>query len=143
MFKKLCNGIFLWLFSFIVTASSSTVFWVVTKDPSVLWGDNSYINPLEWKRTWGLWVAGSGTWQWEWFLDVVRNGINWLLGILALITLILLLWGGFQMVTAAGDDKKYGDGFTILKQAAFGLIMIGVAWFIVSLIFFVITLVTN
>jgi Type IV secretion system pilin len=66
-----------------------------------------------------------------------------LLGILALITLILLLWGGFQMVTAAGDDKKYGDGFTILKQAAFGLIMIGVAWFIVSLIFFVITLVTN
>jgi hypothetical protein len=62
---------------------------------------------------------------------------------LALIALVLLLWWGFQMVTAAGDDKKYDAWFTILKQAAFGLIMIGVAWFVVSIIFFVINLVTN
>ena len=77
------------------------------------------------------------------FVQVVKNAINWVLGILALIALILLLWGGFQMVTAAGDDKKYEEGFKILKQAAFGLIMIGVAWFVVSIIFYVIGLVTT
>jgi len=62
---------------------------------------------------------------------------------LALIALILLLWGGFQMVTAAGDDGKYQGGFTILKQAAVGLILIGVARFVISIIFFVINLVTT
>ena len=143
MIKKFYNYIIVSMFAMVVTLSTSTVFWVVTKDPSVLGGDNSYVNPLEWKRTTGLWVAGSGTGQWEWFLDVVRNAINWLLGILALITLVLLLWGWFQMVTAAWDEKKYDAWFTILKQAAFGLMMIWVAWFVVSMIFFVINLVTK
>ncbi len=39
------------------------------------------------------------------------------------------------MVTAAGDDGKYKKGFTILKQAAIGLAVIGLARFIVSFIF--------
>lgn len=42
------------------------------------------------------------------------------------------------MVTAAGDDKKYQSGFTILKQAAVGLIVVGISWIIVSFIFWVI-----
>jgi hypothetical protein len=57
---------------------------------------------------------------------------------LALIALIICLWGGFQMVTAAGDDGKYKKGMTILKQAAIGLIIIGVAWLFVSVIFWVV-----
>jgi hypothetical protein len=43
---------------------------------------------------------------------------------LALVALVVLLWGGFQMVTAAGDDAKYKKGFKILQQAAIGLIFI-------------------
>jgi hypothetical protein len=35
------------------------------------------------------------------FVNVVKSAINWLLGILALIALIILLYGGFLMVTAA------------------------------------------
>lgn len=68
----------------------------------------------------------------------IKNGINWLLGLLGLIALIVLLWGGFQMVTAAGDDKKYEAGFKILKQSGIGLLFIGLAWLFVSLVFFVI-----
>ena len=68
----------------------------------------------------------------------IKNGINWLLGLLGLIALVVLLWGGFQMVTAAGDDGKYKAGFKILKQAGVGLLFIGLAWLFVSLIFFVI-----
>ncbi len=68
----------------------------------------------------------------------IKNGINYLLGFLGLIALIVLLWGGFQMVTAAGDDGKYKAGFKILKQAGVGLLFIGLAWLFVSLIFFVI-----
>lgn len=71
-------------------------------------------------------------------LDTITNAVNWILGMLALIALIICLWGGFQMVTAAGDDGKYKKGMTILKQAAIGLIIIGVAWLFVSVIFWVV-----
>jgi len=40
-------------------------------------------------------------------INVIKGAINWTLGILALIALIVLLWGGFQMVTANGDDGAY------------------------------------
>jgi hypothetical protein len=90
-------------------------------------------------------VAVQWTWAWqkEWLIDVVRNVVNRVLGILALIALIILLWWGFQMVTSAGDEGKFDNWFKILKNAAFGLVMIWVAWFIVSLIFFVINRVTT
>jgi thiol:disulfide interchange protein len=47
------------------------------------------------------------------------------------------------MVTAAGNEEQYGKWMTILKQAAFGLIMIGIAWFIVSIIFFLVSIFTT
>ena len=71
-------------------------------------------------------------------LSTITKAINWLLGMLALIALVVCLWGGFQMVTAAGDDGKYKKGMGILKQAAIGLVIIGVAWMFVSLIFWLI-----
>jgi len=66
---------------------------------------------------------------------LIKGFINWILGLLSLIALVICLWGGFQMVTAAGDDAKYKGGFKILKQAAVGLIVIGLSWIIVSTIF--------
>ncbi len=91
----------------------------------------------------GLWVKGTDDPQWEGLIQVFKNVINWILGILSLITLGVLLWGGFQMVTAAGDDGKYKKGFTILKQAGIGLAFIGLSWFVVSIIFSVIGSVTG
>ena len=66
-----------------------------------------------------------------------------MLGMLALVALVILLRGGFQMVTAAGDDGKYKKGFKILQQAAIGLVFIGVSWLVVSVIFWLIGTVTK
>lgn len=66
---------------------------------------------------------------------VIKKTINWVLSILSLIVFVLLLWWGFQMVTANWDDKKFGAGMTILKQAAIWLAFIGVSWLMVSMIF--------
>ncbi|MBP7847802.1 hypothetical protein KA013_01085 [Patescibacteria group bacterium] len=88
-------------------------------------------------------VPGQGSGQQDSFVNVVRGAINWILGILAFIALIILLYGGFLMVTAAGEEDKYKKGFTILKQAAVGLILIGVAWFILSLVFWLVNLTTG
>ena len=114
---------------------------------SVAMATNSSWNNTEgfWKST-GVtgikWVSGtdkatSGAGSSN-LLSTITKAINWLLGMLALIALVVCLWGGFQMVTAAGDDGKYKKGMGILKQAAIGLVIIGVAWMFVSLIFWLI-----
>ena len=57
-------------------------------------------------------------------LDTIKNFINWMLGLLATIALVICLYAGFLMVTAAGDDTKHKKGMTIIKQAVIGLIII-------------------
>lgn len=68
-------------------------------------------------------------------LTSIRSTINWLLWILATIALAICLYAGFLMVTSAGDEKKYSKGMTILKYAAIGLVIIGISWLFVSVIF--------
>ena len=68
-------------------------------------------------------------------LDTARNAINWIMGILATIALVICLYGWFKMITSAGDDNKYKEWGKVLKNAAIGLAIIGLSWMIVSIIF--------
>lgn len=68
----------------------------------------------------------------------IKRIVNWVLGLLALIALLILLWAGFKMLTANGDSKQYDEWFTILKQAAVGLAFIAASYIIVQFIMFVI-----
>ncbi len=81
--------------------------------------------------------------QWEKLLDVVKGVVNWVLGILGLIALIVLLYGGFLMVTAGGDSGQYDKGLKFLKGALLGIAVIGVARFIASIVFWLISLTTT
>ncbi len=87
-------------------------------------------------------ISGVGT-QTTDLLTVVRNAINFVLGLLSFIALIVLLYGWFNMVTAAGDETKYNQGFTILRQSGIGLIFIGLSWIFVQFIFFILGAVTG
>lgn len=83
-------------------------------------------------------IGGTSTAAVGWsnqIITAIKLVINWALWMLALIALVVLLLGGFQMVTAAGDDGKYKKGFKILQQAAVGLVFIGVSRLMISLIF--------
>lgn len=71
-------------------------------------------------------------------MTVIKNAINYALGLLGLISLIWLIRGGYQMVTSAGDDDKYSNGIKILKNAAIGIAFIAVSWMVVSFIFYVV-----
>jgi len=46
---------------------------------------------------------------------------------LALIGVCYGLWGGFQIVTAGGEEEKVKKGRTILIQVAIGLVVIFLA----------------
>lgn len=124
------------------------------------------LSPVLAQNGWGAWPANSGipnsftvgdsnvtggfnvgggtdTDQGDSIITVVKNIINYALGFLGLIVLVMLLYGGFNMVTAGADDEKYKEGFKILKNAAIGIWFIGLAWFFVSFIFYVFELVAG
>lgn len=92
------------------------------------------------------WVGGlnvGDVWTWTSLMDIIKGFINWMLGLLSLIALVVCLYGGFNMVTAAGDEAKYKKGFKILQQAAVGLVIIGLSWIIVSFIFSIVWSASN
>ena len=76
-------------------------------------------------------------------LAVIRNTINFVLGLLGLIALIMLLWAGFRMVMAGENEAQMESAKKTLKNAALGIALIAVSWFIVTFIFYVIGLVTS
>ena len=88
---------------------------------------------VEWIHT--IWTQKK---QWDSLLHTVQTAINWVLWILATISLCLVLYAGFLMMTSWGDSKKYDSWLSIIKNAAIWLAIIAVSWLIVSLIFYVI-----
>jgi hypothetical protein len=83
-------------------------------------------------------VPGSVEHQEDALLHTIQTAINWILWLLALISLILSLYAWFKMLTSGWDSKKYGEGFGILKSAALWLAIIWTSRLIVSLIFYII-----
>lgn len=68
-------------------------------------------------------------------LDMIHRLINRVLWILAFVALIVVIFGWFQMVTAAWDDAKYKSWKTALKKVSIGIIGIWISWLFVSLAF--------
>jgi hypothetical protein len=64
-------------------------------------------------------------------VEVVLYIISWALGILALIAVVIILYGGFVWMTSGGNEEKVEKAKQILKAAAIGLLIILSAWGIV------------
>lgn len=60
--------------------------------------------------------------------DVVVRIINWVLGVLALVAVIMVLIGGFKWMTAGGNDEKIESAKKLLYAAIIGLLIIVAAW---------------
>lgn len=91
------------------------------------------------------WIALSGTdWAQEGkLIDAIKWFINWTLWILWLIAVIMILRWWLRMVLAWWNEDTYNKWFTIVKNAALGLVIIGLARFIASIIFWITNLVTK
>ena len=64
--------------------------------------------------------------------DQIRNIINIALGFLGVIGVIIVIYGGIVWMTAAGDDEKVGKAKKTIIAGVIGIIIIGIAWTIVS-----------
>jgi uncharacterized membrane protein YidH (DUF202 family) len=70
-------------------------------------------------------VTGFGTESPE---TIVLNLVNWVLGILALVAVVLILIGGFRWMTAAGNEEKVDSAKKLLMAAVIGLVIVMAAW---------------
>ena len=66
------------------------------------------------------------------FVSVLNNILGYLIGLLYFVAIVYALWGGFQILTAGGDEEKVKKGKTTLIQAVLGLIVIFLASTIVG-----------
>ena len=65
-------------------------------------------------------------------LRFVKSLVNYALGLVSFVALCYLIYHGFLMVTAAGDDKQYNKGMDGVKFAAIALVGLGVSRYLVS-----------
>ncbi len=60
--------------------------------------------------------------------DIAVSVINWILGILALIAVVMILIGGLRWMTAGGNEEKVEGAKKLLVAALIGLVIILASW---------------
>ena len=66
--------------------------------------------------------------------QVIINIIQFLLGFLAIIAIIIVLYGGWQWMTAAGNEEKITSARATLTAGLIGLVIILAAYAITSFV---------
>jgi len=66
------------------------------------------------------------------FVGTLDNILGYLIGLLYFVAIVFALYGGFQILTAGGDEEKVKKGKTTLIQAVLGLIVIFLASSIIT-----------
>src|SRR5437868_2393590 len=63
--------------------------------------------------------------------DTVLNIVQLVLGLMTLIAVVLMIYGGFVWLTSAGNEENVDKAKRIISAAAIGLVIILLAWAIV------------
>jgi len=60
--------------------------------------------------------------------------VQWVLTLLGLIAVIMILYGGFVWLTAGGNEEKVASAKKVISAAIIGLIIVLLAWAIVTFV---------
>ncbi|MDD4352125.1 MAG: pilin [Candidatus Gracilibacteria bacterium] len=64
--------------------------------------------------------------------EIASNFINWILGFVGLIAVIMFIYAGFLYLTAGGNDENTGKAKKIMMYTIIGIILIMLAYTIVA-----------
>jgi len=67
--------------------------------------------------------------------DLIKSILQVILGFLGVIAVLIILWGGFIWMTAAGDDDKVSKAKQMIYSGIIGLVIIFAAYAIASFVF--------
>ena len=70
----------------------------------------------------------------ESFDNAVLNLTNWILGFVAMIAVLAIVWGGVMYIASAGDETKATTGKRVVTYALIGLVIAGIAYALVNVI---------
>ena len=65
---------------------------------------------------------------------IIVNVTNWILGFITIIAVLMIIWGGVQYLTAAGDEGAVEKAKHPITYAVLGLIVVGIAYAIVQVV---------
>lgn len=68
------------------------------------------------------------------FSSVVGGYINIFLGIVGLVAVAFLIYGGFRYITSAGNDEAAEAGKKIIQNSIIGLVIIILSYIIVTVV---------
>lgn len=74
-------------------------------------------------------------------LQLVHNIINYLLSFVALIVFVYLIYEWYKVVVAGTDEEAYKEALKKVKNAAIAITGIALSWFIVSFIFYILSVI--
>ena len=77
---------------------------------------------------------GGGAFGTQDLRETIVQLVNVLLGFLGIIAVIIILWGGFQWMTAAGNEDKVASARTTIIAGVIGLAIIIASFAIASFI---------
>lgn len=67
--------------------------------------------------------------------NTVVNFISWVLGFFGLISLIMIIYGGFMYLTAAGSEERVDKAKTILRQAVIGMVIVMLSYVLIGFVY--------
>ena len=82
------------------------------------------------------------TWLW-YVIALIQIAINWLLGMLAVIALVYILYCGFLILSSWSDDKNVSKGKKWISNAAVAIAGIGLSWLVISAMIWFINIISR
>jgi len=65
--------------------------------------------------------------------EYIQLVYNWSIGAIAIIAVVMIMIAGFQWISSAGNEKAIGSAQQRIKNAIFGLVLIGGAYLILQI----------
>ncbi|HOZ81039.1 MAG TPA: hypothetical protein PK370_02340 [Candidatus Woesebacteria bacterium] len=65
---------------------------------------------------------------------IISGGLQYVYVIAGIILLMVIVFGGIQIMTAAGDQKKVAGGYAMITNGVIGFVLIFVAYFVAQLV---------
>ncbi len=63
--------------------------------------------------------------------SAILNLTNWLLGFVASIAVIYMIWGGIKYISSTGNQQSTTEAKAIVKYALMGLVVAGISYALV------------
>lgn len=63
-----------------------------------------------------------------------NNIIIWVMGMVGILAVAMIVWGGIQITTSGGDKDKHGKGIRTLTYALVGLVIVLLSYSIVAIV---------